>query len=368
MIYGVVGTGYWGSNHVRVAAELAEEGVIDDVVLCDLDEERLADLTESYGVRGVTDYERLPEIGVEAVTVSTPSPSHHAIATDLLAAGVDVLVEKPLAIDSADAWDIVDVAREHDRTLAVGHIFRHHPALIDLKRRIDRGELGRIKYLSTSRFSFRAPRETAGALYSLGVHDVDVSGYLLGEDPERVYCSLDDAVREGIDETATLVLEYDGATSVINESWQVPVFGKRRDLVVVGSEKAAYVDYLEDNVVELYDSRVVEDNGSLTVRDEGKQVHEAPNREPLRAEIEEFVAASRGEATLRSPGRVGARAVELLEDATRSAETRNAVEIDRSERSGPPTVSEAGGASDADGTSKVDGVSETDGGLSGDLP
>lgn len=363
MIYGVVGTGYWGSNHVRVAAELAEEGVVDDVVLCDLDEERLADLTESYGVRGVSDYDQLAEIGVDAATVSTPSPTHHAIATDLLAAGVDVLVEKPLANDAADAWDIVDTAREHDRTLAVGHIFRHHPALIDLKRRIDRGELGRIKYLTTSRFSFRAPRETAGALYSLGVHDVDVSGYLLGEDPERLYCTLDDSVREGIDETATLVLEYDGATSVINESWQVPVFGKRRDLVVVGSEKAAYVDYLEDNVVELYDSRVVNDDGALSVRNEGKQVYEAPNREPLRAEIEEFIDASRGDATLRSPGRVGARAVELLEDATRSAESKNAVAVGRSERSAIAAGSEAGAEDVAD----AENVADADEGVSGSL-
>ncbi|WP_418280278.1 Gfo/Idh/MocA family protein [Halorubrum sp. DTA98] len=354
MNYAVIGTGYWGSNHVRVATELAEDGRIDDVILCDVDEDRLDDLASSYGVRGVTDYERLPELGVEAATISTPSPTHHRIATDLLTAGVDVLVEKPLALDSDDAWDIVDVANEHDRTLAVGHIFRHHPALVDLKRRIDRGELGRIKYLSTARFSFRAPRETTGALYSLAVHDVDVSNYLLGERPERVYCSLDDVVREGIDETATVVMEYDGATSVINESWQVPVFGKRRDLVVVGSEKAAYVDYLEDNVIELYDSRVVERNGSMSVRDEGKQVHEAPNREPLRAEIEEFIAASRGETTLRSPGRVGARAVELLEDAKRSAETRNTVAVARSDRSGPSVETDEPRRLESDGSGPDD--------------
>lgn len=327
MKYGVIGTGYWGSNHARVAAELASEGAIDDVVLCDVDESRLAELSESYGVESVTDYERLPEIGVDAATVSTPSPTHHEIATTLLERGVDVLVEKPLALDSDAAWDIVETAREHDRTLAVGHIFRHHPALIDLAERIDRGELGQIKYLSTSRFSFRAPRETTGALYSLGVHDVDISNHLLDGEPERIYCSLDDAVREGIDETATLVMEYDGATSVINESWQVPVFGKRRDLVVVGSEKAAYVDYLEDNVVELYDSRVTANDGEMRVRDEGKQVHEAESGEPLRAEIEDFVAASEGGGTPRATGRVGARAVELLEHAVRSATDHRAVPV-----------------------------------------
>lgn len=327
MNYAVVGTGYWGSNHVRVATELAAEGYIDEVILCDLDEDRVGELASSYGVDFVTDYERLPELGIDAATVSTPSPTHHEIATHLLANGVDVLVEKPLALDSGAAWDIVSVAEAHDRTLAVGHIFRHHPALVDLKRRIDRGEFGRIKYLVTNRFSFRTPRSTTGVLYSLAVHDVDVSNYLLGDSPERVYCSLDDIVREGIDETATVVLEYDGATSVINESWQVPVFGKRRDLVVVGSEKAAYVDYLKDNVIELYDSRVVERDGALSALEEGKQVYDAPDREPLRAEIEEFVDASRGEATLKAPGEIGARTIELLEIAQRSAERNEAVPV-----------------------------------------
>ena len=330
----VIGTGYWGSNHVRVASELAENGMIDELILCDVDADRLEELTRSYGVRGVTDYRRLSELGVEAATVATPSPTHREVAISLLERGVDVLVEKPLALDGEDAWDIVDVAAANDRTLAVGHIFRHHPALLDLKARIDRGELGRIKYLSANRFSFRAPRETAGVLYSLAVHDVDVSNYLLEADPVRIYCTLDDVLRDGIDETATLVLEYEGATSVINESWQVPVFGKRRDLVVVGSEKAAYVDYLEDNVLEVYDSRVIEREGSLSVRDEGVQVHEAPHEEPLYAELEEFLLACRGETALRAPGRVGARAVELLEDATRSAETNRAVSIQPERRVG----------------------------------
>lgn len=330
MKYAVVGTGYWGSNHARVAAEMAEEGIIDTVYLCDVDESRVNELADSYGVEAVTDYRELPQLGVDAATISTPSPTHHELATYLLRSGVDVLVEKPLALDSRDAWDIVSVAEANDQTVAVGHIFRHHPALLELKTRIDRGEFGRLKYLMTNRFSFRVPRSTTGTLYSLAVHDVDISNYLLSDLPERLYCSLDSVVREDIDETATIVLEYDGATSTINESWQVPVFGKRRDLVVVGSEKSAYVDYLEDNVVELYESRIVERDGTLSTREEGKQVYEAENNEPLRAEIEDFIAATRGESSLRAPGEIGARAVELLEYAKLSDERNEAVQLDLS--------------------------------------
>lgn len=325
--YAVIGTGYWGSNHVRVAAELLDEGVLDSFVLCDVDEGRVEELADTYDVPYETDYEALVDRGVDAAVVATPSTTHRAIATDLLEAGVDVLVEKPLALSADDAWAIVDTAERHDRVLGVGHIFRYHPALTDLKRRIDRGELGRIKYLWTNRFAFRAPRATTGALYSLAVHDVDIFSYLLGDRPERLYCELDDTVREGIDETVTMTLSYPNATGLISESWHVPVFGKQRDLVVVGSERSAYVDYLEDTVVEIYDATITDTGDGYQARQEGSNVYETESNEPLRVEAEAFVEASeRGNTSpIRAPGRVGAEAVELLELAQQSAETGEAV-------------------------------------------
>lgn len=328
MRYGVIGTGYWGSNHARVAAELADEGVIDSVVLCDIDENRVAELASSYDVKYTTEFTELASMGVDAATVATPSPTHHKITTQLLQDGVDCLVEKPLALNSEDAWDMVKTAEKTDGTLGVGHIFRYHPALNDLKNRIDRGELGKIKYMNTARFSFRVPRATAGALYSLAVHDIDISNYLLESRPESLYCNLDSFIREDVDETATVVLDYGNATSVINESWQIPVHGKRRDLTVVGSEKAAYIDYLEDTVVEMYDSRITNDDGELRAVSEGKQVYETENREPLKVEVSEFIEACRSDAPLRATGRVGAETVELLELSEESSAEGRVLPID----------------------------------------
>ncbi|MFD1685878.1 Gfo/Idh/MocA family protein [Halobellus litoreus] len=328
MKYGVIGTGYWGSNHARVAAELAEEDKINDVVLCDVDRDRVEELAASYDVEYTTDYTDLPSLGVDATTVATPSPTHHEISTYLLEHGVNCLVEKPLTLDSNDAWDMVETADKTGQVLGVGHIFRYHPALSDLKRRIERGELGRIKYLNTNRFSFRVPRATAGALYSLGVHDVDISNYLLEETPQSLYCNLDSFVRDDVDETATIVLEYGNATSVINESWQIPVHGKRRDLTVVGSEKTAYIDYLEDTVVELYDSRIRREGGNLRATSEGHQVYETNNREPLKVEVSEFIEACRTEDQLRAPGEVGAETVELLEYCEASSADDRVVSLD----------------------------------------
>lgn len=327
MKHAVIGTGYWGSNHARVAAELVDEGTLEAVIFCDIDESRVTELAESYDVEYTTDYTELAALGVDSATIATPSPTHHQIATDLLKDGVDCLVEKPLALTSEEAWDIVDVAARENRTLGVGHIFRYHPALKALKKRIDRGELGQIKYLNSNRFSFRVPRDTVGVLYSLAVHDIDISNYLLEDTPESIYCNLDCHIRDEIDETATIVLEYGETTSSINESWQVPVFGKRRDLTVVGTEKVAFIDYLGDNVVELYDARVAGHGEMLRVQDEGKQVYEADQKEPLSAEVRSFLEACQSNWTPSASGEVGAQTVELLELSKESDDADEVIDL-----------------------------------------
>jgi predicted dehydrogenase len=329
-VHAVIGTGYWGTNHVRVAAELAAAGEIDELLLCDVAEERVADLAESYGVEYVTDHAELAGMGVDTAVVATPSVTHHDIATDLLGAGVDLLVEKPLALTSGDAWEIVDTAREHDRTLGVGHIFRFHPALSELRRRVERGELGRLKYLSTNRYAFREPRAETGALYSLAVHDLDIYTMLLGRRPDTIHCRLDRHLRPDVDETASLLLGYEGpdATGVIEESWQVPAFGKRRDLVAVGTERAAYIDYLADTELELFDAKVVRDGDRLRARDEGSTTYEVEGYEPLKAEVEDFLTAARSGREPGAPGRVGAETVELLEHAERSDRRGETVRLD----------------------------------------
>lgn len=333
MRYAVVGAGYWGENHVRVGAELRDAGAIDELVVCDVDERRVRELADTYDASWVSDAAELPSLDVDAATVATPSTTHRAIATDLLDGGVDLLVEKPLALDAENAWAIVDAAEAADRVLGVGHIFRHHPALRELKRRVDRGELGDLKYLNTSRFSFRVPRQTTGALHSLAVHDVDVFGWLLGRRPSELYCRLDSFVREGVDETATLALEYPEengveATGLINSSWQVPVFGKSRHLAAVGTERAAYLDYLEPGKLALHDARIVDDGGTLRARDEGKTVHEVENYEPLKREVEDFLTAVDERGTPAADGRVGAEAVELLDHAVESDRRGQTVAVD----------------------------------------
>jgi predicted dehydrogenase len=326
VIYAVVGVGGWGTNHARIGAELREAGVVDRLVCCDTDPDRARRVADEFDADAVTDPDDLLSLDVDAATIVTPTASHAAVARPLLDSGVDLLIEKPLAPDAETAWDLVARAEQADCTLAVGHVFRFHPALVELRRRVTAGELGELKYLSTQRFAFQPPRETTGALFSLAVHDVDAYAYLLDREPDSIFCRQDAVVRPPVDETASLTLGYGRTTGRIDVSWQVPVFGKTRQLTVVGTEGAAFVDYTQTNRLELYDSRIVDDAHSAELRavgggDDTPEVIHPPDAEPLRAEVEEFLAVGRGESDdLRNPGAVGARAVELLEFAARSSD------------------------------------------------
>ena len=326
MKYGVIGTGYWGSNHVRVAAELLNAGMIESLTLCDIDNNRVAALADTYDVDFVEDYRDLPNIGIEAVSIATPSTTHRDIAVFLLKNDINVLVEKPIALNTEDAWEIVDVADEENMIVCVGHIFRYHPALIELKRRIHAGEIGKIKYMQSSRFSFRVPRDSVGALYSLAVHDVDISNYLLEGRPTSVYAKLDSVIKESVNETASLVLNYEHATSVINNSWQIPVFGKKRDLILIGSQRSAYIDYLNHDVLEIFENRVVESGNELHLVNEGSQIYNLESEEPLKREIKDFINSVECKRTPIASGKIGAETIEILERAELS-HRNNRVEI-----------------------------------------
>lgn len=328
--YAVVGAGHWGSNHARVAAELRDEGLVDEAVVCDTDAARAREVGERHDLPWYTDPAALADAGVDAATVATPSPTHRPVATRLLEAGVDTLVEKPLAPTAADAWALVDAADRAGRTLAVGHIFRSHPAVRALADRVADGELGSIRHFRTRRFASRVPRAESGALRSLCVHDVDLFRWLV-DDPDGLYCRLDGGVREGVDDTVTLVLDAGEATGVLSASWQVPVHrGKHRDLVVVGTEGAAYLDFLDHTTYELYDQQVTDGPDGLTAADpEPTTVTvDADPAEPLRAEVEAFLAAVRDGREPRAPGRVGAETVELLDAAERSDEAGERLSLD----------------------------------------
>jgi len=324
--FAVIGTGYWGENHARVAATLLDEGRIDDVTFCDKSQQRVAEVAERYETSATTDYRDLISDGVDAAVLATPSPTHYEIGLRLLEEGVDILVEKPLALDSERANELVSLAKESGRTLATGHIFRYHSAFRELQKRIDRGELGEVKHVVTNRYAFRTPRQYAGTLHSLAIHDLDLYTLLYEQSPDHLYCQTNEFIREEIDETASINLTFGNSTGTINVSWQIPVYGKRRDIVVVGSKRIAYIDYTKETTLELFDAETFADgSGRYISRNNGSIKIQTDQYEPLKREVEDFLKAIEGNSDPTASGIVGANAVYLVNKAQESAQNDKAV-------------------------------------------
>ncbi len=323
----VIGTGYWGKNHVRTYSELANEGVIDNVKICDLDEKRARELGEAFNIEYLTDYKELiSDPKIDAVSIVTPSATHSQLAKEFMEAGKDVLVEKPMTMNAEEAEKLVKISEDTGRILMVGHIFRHHPAVKELKHRIDLGEFGKIQQISSNRLSFGAPRKDMGVIYALGIHEVDMFCHLMDRDyPDTIFAATSRCLQSNIEETAMITMDFGGIRTYALESWLMPAYGKQRDLVVVGSEKTAKIDYLKPQELQIFDIRIAEQdydgNTAFNVENEGSYTIPIPYAEPLKEELRHFIKCVEDRFTPISDGSIGQRAVVMAEAALESART-----------------------------------------------
>ncbi|MEZ5334860.1 MAG: Gfo/Idh/MocA family oxidoreductase [Methanolobus sp.] len=329
---GVIGTGYWGKNHVRTYSELVSDAYLERVVICDINEKRAKELSQAFNIGYMTDHRDLiNDPDIDAVSIVTPSPTHYQLAKEFMEAGKDVLVEKPMTMDINEAKELVRISEETGQILMVGkYIFRHHPAVKELKHRINIGELGNIRLISSNRLSFGAPRKDMGVVYALGIHEVDMFCYLMDEDyPESILADTRCSLQPGIEETAMISMDFKTATAYAFESWLMPASGKQRDLIVVGSEKVAKIDYLKPQELQMFDIRIAEQDfdgkTNFSVENEGSYTIPIPYAEPLKEELRNFIDCIRSREKPLSDGLIGLRAVEMAESALESAKIGKSV-------------------------------------------
>lgn len=162
----VVGVGHLGQHHARVYSELPDAEL---VAVVDQSEERGKEVAERHGVEALTDPAQL--VGrVDAVSVATPTDSHFAVASSLIAHGIHVLVEKPLCSSVEDARALCTLARDKGVVMQVGHIERFNPAVRAIKSRIKDPRF--ISCDRVSPFSFRSA--DIGVVLDLMIHDLDI--------------------------------------------------------------------------------------------------------------------------------------------------------------------------------------------------
>jgi len=302
--------------------------VVDTVKICDPNQGRIRELSSALGIEGTVRYEQiLADPQIQAVSIATPSKTHYKIAQEFIEAGKDVLVEKPMTMDINEAEQLVELATHKRRILMAGHIFRYHPAVQELKRRIDEGVLGEIQNIISNRETFSLPRTDMGVIYALGIHELDMFCYLLGaEYPKSLIATTSKVYSRHIEETAMIFMDFGVAKGYAFESWLMPTESKRRELTVVGNEMSARLDYLKPQELYLLDIKITSKNGvPAAIQNDGRRIITLPDAEPLKEELKQFISCVNSRKKPLSDGLVGLRAVVMAEAALASAEAGKSI-------------------------------------------
>src|SRR5438876_224582 len=310
----VVGVGYWGKNLARNFHELdALE------VLCDPDGSVEAACKHNYGnARFHPDFrEVLSDPCVDAVALATPAVAHFEMAKAALEAGKDVFVEKPLAMDVKHGECLVKLAEEKRRILMVGHILRYHPAIVKLQKLIQDGTLGKINYLYSNRLNIGKIRTEENILWSFAPHDISVMLSLLNEMPNRISCQGGGFLNNDVADVTLSHFDFpSGVQAHIFVSWLHPV--KEQRLVLVGSEKMAVFDDTAEHKLTLYPHKVEWKHRVPTAIKANGEVMDLDNREPLRAECQDFLDCIASRSSPLTDGAEGLRVLRVLNACQRS--------------------------------------------------
>ena len=294
----VIGVGHLGRHHARIVAALPG---VELVSVVDTNAARAREIADRHGAAAATDWREL--LGaVDGVTIAAPTAAHSEIAAAFLDRGVHVLVEKPMTATTAEADRLLALARERGVTLAVGHTERFNPAIAHVKPLLHAPRFIEVHRLGT----FPERSLDIDVVFDLMIHDLDLVLDIVGDhvaDLEAVGVP----VLTGRVDIANVRLRFaNGCIANLTASR----ISRERVRKIRFFQRDAYVsvDYAAQEV-EVY--RLVPRADQMPAIEGGKVT--VPHEEPLKLELEDFVAAIRDRRAARVTGEQGRAALALAE-------------------------------------------------------
>jgi len=312
----IIGVGAMGRNHARVYSEIPGTEIVG---VADINMQAAADVSRRYGGRAYADYLRmLDEQKPEALSIVVPTADHHGVALQVIRRGIHLLVEKPLAFTLQEGQEIIKAAESNGVKLMVGHIERFNPAVIALREHLSSGELGRVFQIDAHRQGpFPARVRDVGVVIDLAVHDLDIMRYVTGSEIVRVYAETQRRIHtEREDLLSGMVRFADDTVGTLTTNWLTPT--KIREVYVTGERGMFRVDYLTQDLY-FYENAVANGGDWATIQvlrgvSEGPMIRYAiAKKEPLRSELESFLAAVQEKASVTVTGLDGLKAIELAQ-------------------------------------------------------
>ncbi len=314
---GLIGAGYWGKNLLRNFYNL---GVLDTV--CELDDAIIKMRKKDYpDINYVKDIKKIfNDKDLQGVVIATPAATHYDVAKQALLSRKDIFVEKPLALNVDQGEELVKIAKKEKRILMVGHILQYHPAVIKLKKIIEKGELGKINYIYSNRLNIGKLRNEENILWSFAPHDISVILMLINKFPKEVTARGGAYVQQHIYDVTMTNFSFDNnIKGHIYVSWLHPV--KEQKLVIVGEKKMAVFDDTSDKKLLLYphNPHKIEWKNQIPVarKAEAEEVKIA-EEEPLKNECMAFIKSLETRKDPKTDGEEGLRVLRFLKIAEES--------------------------------------------------
>ena len=251
---GQIGCGYWGPNLLRNFHRMPGCKVSH---VAEPSKDRRSFINSTFpDISTKLTFDQLLHVAnIDAVVIATPAKLHFSQAKSALLAGKHVFVEKPMATKLSEVHELSDIAQDRGLTLMSGHTFLYNDAVRFLKKEIETGNLGEIRYLYSQRLNLGRIRSDVDALWNFAPHDISIIQFLLGDiEPIEIKSFGMDFIQKGIDDVVFLNLRYENVLANIHVSWLDPL--KSRKVVVAGSKKMiVYDDIAEDKII-IYDKGI----------------------------------------------------------------------------------------------------------------
>ena len=304
----VVGCGHWGKNLVRNFSELSALSSI-----CDPDHLVASRFSEKYQVKNNSFTEIINDQNIKGVVLAVPARLHASMAIDVMKKGKHVFVEKPLALTEEDGKLMIEIAKKNNVQLMVGHLLHYHPIFKHIKEIVNKGQIGKLEHIQSSRLSFGKFRSEENVIWSFSPHDISMILSLANEKPKIVKCNSKSVIKKDHADIANIYIEFpSGLKSNISVSWINSY--KEAKLVLTGSSALLVFDDTKpwDEKLKILPYKLEGLNQISNLKKLNEKIIKISEEEPLKNECKHFLRVIQGVSKPITNGEEGLKVLKVL--------------------------------------------------------
>lgn len=298
----VIGLGYLGKFH---AEKFFRSENAELVGLYDLDQNRSLEFAKKFNTKSCASLDDLIDQGLDCVSIVSSTSTHYDIAKQMLLAGIDVLLEKPMTTTVEEARELISIAKDNSRVLQVGHLERFNPAFRAIEK-----ELNKPSFFEARRIaSFTGRGCDVDVVLDLMIHDIDLISHLVGSEVERLDAVGIQVLTDSFDIANARINFANGA--IANVTASRAAMQSERSLRIFQPDLYISVDFEKKSVKISKKSDKKSLISALPQIDTEK--HKIEQRDALADEIEDFLHCVKNRVEPKVTGEDGLRAITLAQ-------------------------------------------------------